>query len=107
MFLQHLSVTVSDGFDTQGLTLLEAEAAGLPVFFCDPDMKESVPRGGYVMSRSGSVADMAEALDALCKDAEKITKMSQVMLSKRAEILQSAQIPKLYKVYDFKKRTEQ
>jgi len=107
MLKQHLSVTVSDGFDTQGLTLLEAEATGLPVFFCDPDMKESVPKGGYVMSRSGSVADMAKALDALCRNSEKISEMSRVMLSKRAEVLQSTQIVGLYKVYDFRKQTEQ
>ena len=103
MLDQHLSVTVSDGFDTQGLTLLEAEATGMPVFFCDPDMKESVPEDGYVMSKSPSVVDMAEALDKIAKNPEEISKMSRVMIAHRKEILQSAQIPKLYEVYDIEK----
>ena len=103
MLDQHLSVTVSDGFDTQGLTLLEAEATGMPVFFCDPDMKESVPSGGYIMSKTASVEDMAKALDNAAQNVEEISKMSRVMIAHRKEILQSAQIPKLYKVYEIEK----
>ena len=99
MLGQHISVTVSYGFDTQGLTLLEAEATGLPVFFCDPDMKESVPEGGYVMSDGPSPREMARALDKLARNPEQIAKMSKVMLSHRKEILQSTQIEKLVEVY--------
>lgn len=99
MLGQHLSVTVSDGFDTQGLTLLEAEATGMPVFFCDPDMKESVPAGGYVMSRGASVNAMSLALDDAARQTEKISEMSREMVKHRKEILQSAQIPKLLGVY--------
>ena len=99
MLGQHISATVSFGFDTQGLTLLEAEATGLPVFFCDPDMKESVPEGGYVMSKSPSPREMARALDELARNPERVEKMSRVMLKHRKEILQSTQIEKLLKVY--------
>lgn len=99
MLDQHLSVTVSYGFDTQGLTLLEAEAVGLPVFFCDPDMREVVPEGGAVMSKGPSPAEMAQALDNIAKNPEKIEKMSREMLKHREEILQSTQIKKLLKVY--------
>lgn len=99
MLGQHISAIVSYGFDTQGLTLLEAEATGLPVFFCDPDMKESVPEGGYVMANGPSPREMARALDELAKNPEKIREMSKVMLTHRVEILQSTQIEKLLKVY--------
>lgn len=99
MLNQHISVTVSYGFDTQGLTLLEAEATGMPVFFCDPDMKESVPGGGYVMSDGPSAEEMAKALDQLARQPEKIEDMSQVMLAHRDDILQSTQIKKLLNVY--------
>lgn len=99
MLGQHISATVSYGFDTQGLTLLEAEATGLPVFFCDPDMKESVPEGGYVMASGPSPQAMARALDDLAKNPARIKEMSRVMLKHRAEILQSAQIKKLVGVY--------
>ncbi len=99
MIKQHLSVTVSYGFDTQGLTLLEAEATGLPVFFCDPDMKENVPKGGFVMADGCSPAQMAHALDMVARNPKEIEKMSEVMLSHRKDVLQSTQIKKLLDVY--------
>ena len=99
MMGQHLSVTVSYGFDTQGLTLLEAEATGMPVFFCDPDMKEVVPAGGAVVADGPEPLQMARALDKLAREPERIEQMSRVMLKHRGEILQSAQIKKLLAVY--------
>lgn len=99
MLKQHLSATVSYGFDTQGLTLLEAEVTGLPVFFCDPDMKENVPKGGFVMSDGCSPAQIAYTLDMVARNAKKIEEMSKVMLAHRKEILQSTQIKKLLDVY--------
>ena len=99
MLGQHISATVSFGFDTQGLTLLEAEATGLPVFFCDPDMKESVPEGGYIKASGPSPREMARTLDKLAHEPEQIEKMSKVMLEHRHEILQSTQIEKLLEVY--------
>ncbi len=99
MLGQHISATVSYGFDTQGLTLLEAEATGLPVFFCDSDMKESVPEGGYVISNSPSPREMARTLDKLAHEPERIEKMSKIMLENRQSILQSTQIRKLVMVY--------
>ena len=98
MLAQHLSVTVSYGFDTQGLTLLEAEATGLPVFFVDPDMKEVVPEGGFIFSRP-EVVDMARVMDGAYANSEKIMEMSKVMLAHRHEVLQSTQIKKLVKIY--------
>ena len=99
MLDQHLSVTVSYGFDTQGLTLLEAEAVGLPVFFCDPDMREVVPESGAVMANDPSPTAMAKALDVVASRPEMIKKMSEAMLNHRKEILQSTQIKKLLAVY--------
>lgn len=99
MLGQHISATVSYGFDTQGLTLLEAEATGLPVFFCDPDMKESVPEGGYVMASGPSPREMARALDEVARNPKRIEKMSRTMLKNREAILQSTQIQKLLRVY--------
>ena len=99
MLGQHISATVSYGFDTQGLTLLEAEATGLPVFFCDPDMRESVPEGGYVMAGGPSSREMAKALDKLAREPKKIEQMSRVMLEHRKEIMQSTQIKRLLDVY--------
>ena len=82
------------------MTLIEAEAYGVPVFFCDPDMKEVVPVGSYVMSKSPSPSDMATALNELLNHSEKIAEMSKVMLSHREEILVSRRIKILEKIFD-------
>lgn len=95
----HLSIMASYGVDTQGMTLLEAEAVGLPVFYCDPDMKEVVPKGGGVMSEGPEPEKMAEALMKAIEQPKKIEEMSQVMLKHREEVLQSTMIKALLKVY--------
>lgn len=92
----HLSVTVSYGFDTQGLTLLEAEVTGLPVFYCDPDMAEFVPKNGSIKS-GPSPEDMAKSLMSI-KTGD-ISAMSAEMLKHQKDYLQSTQIKNLLKVY--------
>ena len=98
MLSQHLSVMTSYGFDTQGLTLLEAEATGLPVFFVDPDMREVVPRAGSVKAGK-SPSEMARKLDWVAYHPESIEAMSREMLLCRGEIFQSTQIRKLLEIY--------
>ncbi len=95
----HLDVLVSYNFDTFGMTLIEAEAYGTPVFFCDPDMKEVVPAGSYVMSKSESSEDMARAIDGVIEYPEKIREMSQVMLDHRKEILSSQKMAILVDIF--------
>lgn len=92
-----LAIMASYNFDTQGMTLLEAKATGLPVFFCDPNMREVVPEGSYVLAAGPEPEAMAAALEAL--PAGHIEKMSRVMMAHREEALQSAQIQKLLAVY--------
>ncbi len=93
----HLGVMASYNFDTQGMTLLEAEATGLPVFFCDPAMAEVVPCGGYVLSDGPEAAAMQIALDSL--PAAEIVKMSNKMLAHRKEVAESRQAAKMLAVY--------
>lgn len=97
----HLDVLVSSNFDTFGMTLIEAEAHGVPVFFCDPDMREVVPRGSYIISRSPSSDDMAAALNDLIAHPEKIKQMSEVMLKHRDEVLISKRIKKLVQIFKY------
>lgn len=92
-----LAIMASYNFDTQGMTLLEAKATGLPVFFCDPNMREVVPEGSYVLAAGPEPEAMAAALEAL--PAGQIETMSRVMMAHREEALQSAQIQKLLAVY--------
>ncbi len=93
----HLSILASYNFDTQGMVLLEAEATGLPVFFCDPALAEAMPQGGYILSDGIDATAMALALDNLKSD--RIEKMSKVMLKNRQNVLQSKQIKQLLKAY--------
>ena len=95
----HLDVLVSNNFDTFGMTLIEAEAYGVPVFFCDPDMKEIVPNDSYILSQNEKSEAMANALNDLLAHPEKIAKMSQVMLDHREEILVSKRIDLLEKIF--------
>ena len=95
----HLDVMASYNYDTFGMTLIEAEAYGTPVFFCDPDMKDVVPAGGYVLSSGPSVSEMAEALVDLMAHPERVAKMSEVMIRHREEVLVSKRIVKLEKIF--------
>ena len=96
----HLDVLVSYNFDTFGMTLIEAESTGVPVFFCDPDMKEVVPPGSYILSASISSEKMAEALNNLIENPDKIQEMSKIMLKHRDEILISKRIKLLENYFD-------
>ncbi len=98
-----LDVLVSYNFDTFGMTLIEAEAYGIPVFFCDPDMKEVVPNDSYIFSKNESPVAMAEALNELLTHPEKIATMSEIMLKHRDEILVSKRINLLEKIFDIMK----
>ena len=95
----HLDVLVSYDFDTFGNTLIEAEAHGVPVFFCDPDMKEIVPKGSFVFSQSPSPQDMAAALYDLLQHPDHIEQMSRVMLTHRSEVLISHRIKRLEQIF--------
>lgn len=93
----HLGVMASYNFDTQGMTLIEAEATGLPVCFCDPEMLEVVPKESFVLAGGPEPEAIAIVLENM--PAEQIEKMSKNMLKHRAEVLQSQQIKRLLLIY--------
>ena len=78
----------------------EAESAGVPVFFCDPDMEEIVPKGSFIKSEDETENAMAAALNNLLENPKKIEKMSSVMLEHRNEILMSKHIKSLEKIFN-------
>lgn len=95
----HLSVMTSYNFDNQPMTLLEASFTGLPVFFCDADMKEVVPKGGYVFSGGPDKKEMHRAMEKVFAKPELIEKMSRTMIEKRSVVLQEVWTKKLLEIY--------
>ena len=89
----HLDVLNSYNFDTFGMTLVEAESAGTPALFVDPDLKEIIPASGAVFVKSletsnipPSSSEVTRAIDDLILHPDKITQMSTTMLSHRDSV---------------------
>ena len=95
----HLDVLVSYNFDTFGMTLIEAEAAGLPSFFVDKDMEEILPKDSYVLAEGPSPAEMAKALNDLIEHPERIKKMSEILLKNRGTLNINNKIDALEKIF--------
>lgn len=95
-----LDVLVSYGYDTFGMTLIEAAEFGKPVLIADPELTEVLPRGSYKLTASPASADMAKALVEIYEHPEKIEKMSRATLSARPDIRNSVKIKKLLQVFE-------
>ena len=96
---QHISVINSYGFDTQGMTILEAVACGLPILYADPAMDEVVPEHGGLRSPNDSVAAMTDTIDQLFAHPALIEEMSKNAMKAKDSVLQSTQISKLLELY--------
>ena len=96
---QHLSIINSYGFDTQGMTILEAIACGLPVIYADPAMDENIPDHCGLRTKNNTPAAMAELLDYIFENPELIKAMSKAALRASPSVMQSAQIKKLLNLY--------
>lgn len=96
----HLDVLASYNFDNYPLTLVEAEACGVPCFICDPDMREIIPDGSYILSKSESSTDMAKTIGDLISHPNRIAKMSETMLEHRHEVLISTRVNSLLDIFN-------
>ncbi len=96
---QHLSIINSYGFDTQGMTILEAIACGLPVIYADPAMDENIPDHCGLRAKNNTPNAMAELLDYIFENPELIKTMSTAALKASPSVMQSAQIKKLLNLY--------
>lgn len=90
----------SYGFDTQGMVLLEAAAAGLPVVMCDPNLAETIPSEGFILTPNPSPQAMADALRTLQSDPGRRAQMRSALLKFRPQVVQSRHIAKLVAIYE-------
>lgn len=95
----HLDILVSYNFDNYPLTLVEAEANGVPCLICDPDMREIIPGGGFIQSSNETPRSIASAINELFLHPEKVRNMSSIMLKHRQEVLISKRIKTLENVF--------
>ena len=95
-----LDVLVSYGFDTFGMTLIEAAASGTPVLIADPDLAEVLPKGSYILAPSPDAEGMAKALADIWRAPELIERMSRKMINYRPEIRNSAKADKLLRILE-------
>ena len=96
---EHLSIINSYGFDTQGLTILEAGAVGLPVIYCDKDMDQVVLKGAGKRAFDETPEKMADLILHIIENPELIEDMSRAAMKNRKQVLQSTQIKNLLAVY--------
>jgi len=68
---------VSYNFDNQPMSILEAAATGLPIIYCDPQIKEGLSSESAILAASPEPAAIARAIDELVGDAERRQRMSQ------------------------------
>ncbi|WP_067657565.1 cytochrome P450 [Nocardia harenae] len=86
------------GFDTQGMALLEAAAAGLPVVYCDPALSESVPAGGGILTGPdpGAIATALRALAASPAELRTLREAGTETAFPARQSVLSAEIAALY-----------
>lgn len=96
----HLDILASYNFDNYPLTLVEAEACGTPVFICDKDMQEIIPKDSYILSKSETPNSMTESLNDLLAHPEIIQQMSKIMLKNRSDVLISNRIKTLLEIFN-------
>lgn len=99
MVNHHVLAYSSFDFDNQPMVLLEAIATGLPVIYCDPDLGETIPSAGSILSSSPDPSAIADSIQKTIKHPDSIRKMSEVMLRVRHGVAQKEQIERLVSVY--------
>lgn len=94
----HLDVLASYNFDNYPMTLVEAESAGTPALYVDPDMKEVVSPSGAILTTGPDPESIAAAINDIIENPDKIEKMSRAMLKHRDEVRVSNIMDKLERI---------
>lgn len=95
----HVLVSSSLDFDNQPMVLLEAVASGLPVIVTDPDLAETLPVGGCLVTVAPDATALAAALAGLRDEPGRVARMSAAAIAHRPAVAQTAHVQRLIDVY--------
>jgi 1,2-diacylglycerol 3-alpha-glucosyltransferase len=92
-------VLASHNFDTQGMVMLEAAAAGVPVVYCDPSLSACVAPGGSILSgpKSDNIRQVLQQIIGGKYDLEKMSKKSLAFAEKHTYDEFASKLLVLYK----------
>lgn len=102
MFMQQHDIFVhtSYGFDNQPMVIMESIAAGTPVFYCDSNLAEMMPRDGAILSEGPCSDDIARTLDAVLGDPDKLSAVREAVWRGRDALRQSHQTKEMVSLYE-------
>lgn len=95
----HVLVSSSLDFDNQPMVVLEAIASGLPVVVTDPDLAETLPPGGGLVTPTPDAVGLAAALTRLRDDPAQLTRLSRAAIAHRDQVAQTTHRAALIDVY--------
>jgi 1,2-diacylglycerol 3-alpha-glucosyltransferase len=94
----NIFVLTSSGFDNQPMSILEATAAGLPVVYCDPDLKEALSDSNSLLSTTRG-EDLASVFSQLIDNNDKRKLMSQASRRVALEYSNNKHAKRLLDIY--------
>ncbi len=100
-------VYTSYNFDTQGIVLLEASIAGVPVIYCDPDLAESLPEGSAVLTDANTALSLSKSISNLAASPDRLQQSRKLIMAAREGYRQSLQTSRMVELYTaIRKRTQ-
>ena len=71
----------------------------LPTIYCDPDLSESVPEGGGLLTADPSPAAIAKAIRLVAEDRDRLSRMRDIAAAHPDFPKQSLQTAKIVAIY--------
>ena len=95
----HVFVSSSLDFDNQPMVMLEAIASGLPIVYCDPDLTETVPAQGSLLTRTPDADGIRHAIERIRSEEGLLESLSAATIGARAAVSIDAHVAALLHVY--------
>jgi glycosyltransferase involved in cell wall biosynthesis len=95
----HVFVSSSLDFDNQPMVMLEAIASGLPIIYCDPDLAETLPAHGSLLTATPDAAGIAAAIERIRTEPGLLESLSAATSAARATVSIDAHVAALLEVY--------